>query len=172
MRGIILAGGSGTRLYPLTKSINKQLIPVYDKPMIHYPLSVLMLAGIRDILIISSPQDLPLFENQLEDGSQWGLSLQYAEQPRPEGLAQAFLIGDGLWKQMRNAASLRKGAHIFCYYVNAPKLRGGEVRRGGQGRRYRRKAPGTSLPLRGHRTVFLRQRCRRDRPGHQPITTG
>jgi glucose-1-phosphate thymidylyltransferase len=144
MRGVILAGGSGTRLYPLTKSINKQLLPVYDKPMIYYPLSVLMLAGIRDILIISSPHDLPLFENQLEDGSQWGLSLQYAKQPQPEGLAQAFLIGedfigddtvslilgdnvffgDGLWKQMRIAAGLERGAHIFCYYVNEPQKYG------------------------------------------------
>jgi glucose-1-phosphate thymidylyltransferase len=144
MRGIILAGGSGTRLYPLTFSISKQLLPVYDKPMIYYPLSVLMLAGIRDILVISTPRDLPLFQAMLGDGSPFGISLSYMEQPRPDGLAQAFLIGeaflrggpaalvlgdnifhgDGLATKCRAAAERRTGATIFAYHVSQPEQYG------------------------------------------------
>ncbi len=144
MKGIVLAGGSGTRLYPITKSISKQIIPVYDKPMIYYPLSVLMLAGIREILIISTPHDIHLYENLLGNGSDLGIKLEYAIQPSPDGLAQAFIIGEefigddsvcmvlgdnifygfDLSRMLRDAAALKDGSVVFGYYVNDPERYG------------------------------------------------
>jgi len=176
MKGIILAGGSGTRLYPATLAINKQLLSVYDKPMVYYPLSVLMLAGIRDILLISTGEHLPFYQRLLGDGSTWGINLDYIIQEKPIGLAHAFILGrdfvggdrvalilgdnvfygHGLSAELADAAARAEGATMFAYYVSEPSQYG-VVTFGGRrrGHRYRRKARRVPIQLGGDRALLL-----------------
>ena len=190
MKGIILAGGSGTRLYPATLAINKQLLPVYDKPMVYYPLSVLMLAGIRDILLISTREHLPFYQHLLGDGSDWGIRLEYVVQDKPVGLAHAFILGrdfvggdrvalilgdnvfygHGLSAELEAAAAHETGATIFGYYVREPSQYGViKFDDGQQTCRYRRETQPILVELGGHGTLLLRQRGARHRRKPAPL---